>query len=115
MLTSVEIRTPGPEWKLVALAVWFGDPWAGDWEFRMHPEDALLRRRLDDCYESHVDSYAGMDFGSLSGRKAPPWTSFEGMVGALRLALPSVGLRCGAVSYPEAVVGPVHSSTTTEV
>lgn len=98
-IPSVEIRTPGPEWKLVAIAIWIGDPFAGDWEFEIRPESAKLRKLLDDCYEAHLDSYAGVDFGA--SRAAPAWTSFEGLVGALRLALPSVGLRVGAIGYPE--------------
>lgn len=98
---SVEIRTPGPEWKLAALAIWIGDPFAGDWEFEIRPESRSRRKRLDDCYEAHVDSYAGVDFGELTERAAPAWTSFEGLVGALRLALPSIGYRVGAVEYPD--------------
>ncbi|MDD5306232.1 MAG: hypothetical protein PHU25_02815 [Deltaproteobacteria bacterium] len=100
---SIEIRTPGPEWHLVARALWFGDPWTGTWEWQIRPEDPALRRRLDECFEANLDAYRTVNFGGVSGRRSPGWTSFEGLVGALDNSLPSVGLRCGKTEYPAAM------------
>lgn len=97
---TMDVVDPKREGIVVARVLWFGDPWTGDWEWQIRPEDPDLRRRLNDCYERNLDRYEGMDFGSFSGRLSPAWTSFEGTFGALRLALPGSGLDVGAVEFP---------------
>lgn len=87
--------------RVLARVLWFGDPWTGDWEWEIRPNDADLRRRLDECYTTNLDRYDGIDFGSFSGRTSPAWTSFEGTFGALALALPGSGLAVGGAEFPE--------------
>lgn len=100
---TIDVVDPAQDGRVVARALWFGDPWKGDWEWQIRPEDPALRKRLDECYTQNEGRFRGVDFGQFSNRRSPAWTSFEGTVGALYLALPGIRLDVGAVEFPEAV------------
>jgi hypothetical protein len=83
--------------KTVAHAMWFGDPWTGDWEWRIEPEDAATRERLDMCYEENYEALHAIEFDAFGCRPAAGWTTFEGLFGALDIALRAYGYSVGAV------------------
>ena len=102
---AIEIRSTVSD-DVVARALWVGDPWVGDWEWEIRPEDPEVRKRLDACYDANFERDRDLIFGRFSGRRSPAWTSFEGLLGALDLALPGFGFQVGLIDWPRACLVP---------
>lgn len=98
----VEVREPGEGGALVARAVWFTDPYTGDWEWEIVKGGAETRAKLDEMYEANR-RLEQINFRALGTRLALGWVSFEGLVGALGRSLPAYGFEVGEVVYPDAV------------
>jgi len=95
-----EVREPGAGGALVARAVWFTDPYTGDWEWEIVRGGAETRAKLDEMYEANR-RLERLNFRAIGTRPAYGWISFEGLVGALRLGLPAFGFELGRVVYPD--------------
>jgi hypothetical protein len=108
---TISVIDPARAGAVVARVLWFGDPWTGDWEWQIRPEDPALRKRLDECFAQNEERFAGVDFGAFSGRLSPAWTSYEGTLSALNLALPGIGLGIGATEFPPEILRPAGDVT----
>lgn len=97
---TIDVLDPAQGGQRVARVLWFGDAFTGDWEWQILPEDPALRRRLDEFYALNENQFDGVNFGAFSGRRAVAWTTYEGTLGALNLALPGIGLCIGPVEFP---------------
>jgi hypothetical protein len=81
--------------KVAASFVWDGNLYEGEYWFENN--DATPKQALDATEIIDAHRYLrGVRFVSVGARHTVPgWTGVEGMLGALRLSLPAVGLRVG--------------------
>lgn len=108
----IEVRAPEDD-EIVARAVWFTDPYTGDWEWEIIRGGSETRRKLDEMYEANR-RLERVNFRSVGTKPSFGWVSFEGLAESLRRCLPAYGFVIGEILFPEAITAGAGDSDVRE-